>query len=143
MRSLVLKYVPTVLGLLFLYSGAYKVVYPGEATYALVALDLPKWLANSTIIAVTALEVYLGLILLLKKDLRFALSATTALMFAFTGFLWYLSTLASPPACGCLGLTGMFNSTKHDALFGIFRNCVILWALKLSYDYYFKKPATP
>jgi len=32
----------------------------------------------------------------------------------------------------------MFNSSKHEALFGVFRNCVILWALKLSFDHHFK-----
>jgi hypothetical protein len=36
----------------------------------------------------------------------------------------------------------MFNSSKHEALFGIFRNCVILWALKLTMDYHFK-PGEP
>jgi hypothetical protein len=46
--------------------------------------------------------------------------------------------MASPPACGCLGLTGLFNSSRHEALFGVFRNCAILWILKLSYDHHFK-----
>jgi len=59
-----------------------------------------------------------------------------------TGYLWYLSTLADPPKCGCLGLTGMFNSSKHEALFGVFRNCVILGALKLSFDHHFKPEQT-
>jgi len=47
---------------------------------------------------------------------------------------------SKPPSCGCLGLSAIFSSAKHEALFGLFRNVVILWALKLSYDYYFKKP---
>lgn len=44
-----------------------------------------------------------------------------------------------PPSCGCLGLTGIFKSRKQEALFGLFRNCLILWALKLAYDYYFPR----
>lgn len=60
------------------------------------------------------------------------------IMFVFTASLWYLSTLADPPKCGCLGLTGMFNSSKHEAFFGVFRNCAILWALRSSFDHHFK-----
>ena|SRR5437879_2751104 len=51
----------------------------------------------------------------------------------------YLSTLAHPPSCGCLRLTGIFKSRKQEALFGLFRNCLILWSLKLAYDYYFPR----
>ena len=60
------------------------------------------------------------------------------LMLAFSVFLWHLSTMAHPPACGCMGLTGMFTSTKKAALFGLARNCLILWGLKLSYAHYVK-----
>src|SRR5260221_6775285 len=130
---------PVALGGPFLISGTYKLFHPGEATFAMMALDLPVWLSKSTIMAVTALELYLGFVLLLRKDLRWGLSLSTALMLAFTVFLWYLSTLAHPPACGCLGLTGMFRSTKQEAIFGLVRNCLILWGLKLSYDFYFKR----
>jgi len=42
-----------------------------------------------------------------------------------------------------MGLTGMFHSTKKAALFGLARNCVILWGLKLSYDYYLKPGPLP
>jgi hypothetical protein len=137
--SIIAKHFPALLGLLFLYSGSHKFYRPGETTYALLALDLPFWLANAAIVMVTATELYLGAILLLKKDLKISLISSTLLMFAFTTFLWYLSTLANPPSCGCLGLTGMFDSSRHDAVFGIFRNFLILFGLKLSYDFYFPK----
>jgi hypothetical protein len=131
------KYVPTLLGLLLLYSGAYKMLRPGEATLAIASLDFPYWVAHWTVIVVTGVEIYLGVILLGRIDLRYGLAATTGLIFVFTAFLWYLSTLANPPACGCLGLTGAFESGKKGAVLGIARNCVILWLLKLSRDYYF------
>jgi len=70
-----------------------------------------------------------------KLDLKYGLWAATGVLFAFTVFLWYLSTLANPPSCGCLGLTGLFKSNRADALFGIVRNVVILWLLKFAYDY--------
>ncbi len=135
------------LGALLLYSGLYKALSPADATFALVSLDLPYWLARWAIILVTAIELYLGLLLVGKIDLRYGLAAATLLMFAFTAFLWYLSTLANPPACGCLGLTWAFASGKRGAVLGIARNCVILWLLKTSYDYYFGdgrgRPAMP
>lgn len=137
---LISKHVPTLLGILFLYSGSFKLLFPGEAVFALEALELGHNLANVAVVAVTVLELYLGVILLFKIDLKYGLSAAMGLMFAFTVFLWYLSTLANPPKCGCLGLTGLFNSNKEAALFGLFRNVLILWALKLSYDYHFKAP---
>ncbi len=137
------KWTPILVGLLFIYSGFYKLLYPGEATMALVALDLPERLAIVMIATVTAVELYLGIILLFKLDLKYGLWAATGVMFAFTLFLWYLSTLANPPACGCLGLTGLFKSSRADALFGVGRNVVILWLLKFAYDYYCKSSAAP
>lgn len=135
------QYFPALLGLLLLYSGFYKVLHPGEATYALMALGAKSWLANTSVMLTTATELYLGLILLLRLDLRFGLIATTVLMSAFTVFLWYLSTLAHPPSCGCMGLTGIFGSTKKAAIFGLARNCLLLWGLKYSYEYYFRSTA--
>jgi Methylamine utilisation protein MauE len=136
MKILVAKITPSALGMLFIFSGLYKVLYPGEATYALMSLDAIHSFAGSIIIVATGLELYLGTILLLKIDMGYGLWAATVLMFVFTGFLWYLSTLAHPPSCGCMGLTGIFKSTKDAALFGLIRNCLILWCLKLSTDYY-------
>ena len=84
------------------------------------------------------------MLLLLRWDLKFALGVTTGLMLVFTVFLWYLSTLAHPPACGCLGLTGLFENSRAEALLGVARNCLILWALKWAYDaYYPKAPPVP
>ena len=138
MKDYIGKYVPLVLGALFIYSGVYKLIRPGEATYALVSLDLPPWIAVGSVMAATAIELYLGLILLFRTDLKIGLTVATIVVLAFTIFLWYLSTMAHPPSCGCLGLTGMFTSTKQAAVFGVARNCAILWGLKLAYDYYIK-----
>jgi hypothetical protein len=59
---------------------------------------------------------------------------STALVFVFTGYLFYRSTLAHPPSCGCLGLTGIFQNSRHEALLGLARNFLILWLIKWSYD---------
>ncbi len=139
MLNLLKKYTPAFMGVLFLWSGLHKVLHPAEATFALVSVGLPQAVANPAIIVATALELYLGLILLARSALKFAFICTTALLLAYTTFLWYLSTLAHPPSCGCLGLTGLFSSSKQEALFGILRNCALLWLLRLSYAHHFPK----
>jgi len=133
------KHVPALVGLLFLYSGVYKLLYPGQATAALLSLEVNRWLATYAIVSVTIVELYLGVILLLKIDLKYGLVFSMGVMFLFSVFLWYLITIAHPPSCGCMGLTALFKSNKHNALLGLFRNCVILWLLKLAYDYYSAK----
>jgi len=96
MRSLA-KQVPTIVGRLFLYSGVYKLFYPEQATAALLSLDVKIGVAIFTIISVTIVELYLGFILVLKIDLRYALVASMGVLFVFSVFLCYLSTLAHPP----------------------------------------------
>jgi hypothetical protein len=135
------KFAPTLIGLLFVYSGIYKLFYPGEAAYALETLKISYGLSSAAIFIVTVLEIYLGVLLLLKADLRYTLWMATGLMFAFTVFLWYLTTVVNPPTCGCFGLSGFFKNAKHAAVFGVFRNCLILWMLKAAYDYYCKAPS--
>ena len=143
MKQIFARHIPKLIGFVFLFAGGYKLLMPGQATMALESLNVPYGLANAIVIGLTLLELYLGLLLILQIDLKYALVFSTGLMFAFTGYLWYLSTLAHPPSCGCLGLTGIFKSRKQEALFGLFRNCLLLWALKLSYDFHFpRNPAT-
>jgi len=142
MGRVFLKHIPKLIGFIFIFAGCSKLLMPGQATTALESLDIPYGLANAIVIAVTILELYLGVLLILRIDLRYALVVSTCLMLAFTVYIWYLSTLAHAPSCGCLGLTGIFKSRKQEAWFGLLRNCLILWALKLTYDHHFpRKPA--
>jgi hypothetical protein len=140
MSKLIVTSLPVFVGMLLLYAATYKLITPGEATYAVTALNVPSAIASLTVGLVTAMELYLGLLLVLRVDLKYSLAVTAVLLLAFTGFLWYLLTLAHSPACGCLGLTGIFNTTKHAAIFGIFRNCMLLWAIWLSYNYHQSAP---
>ncbi len=105
---------------------------------ALVVLGFKLSLANAAIITLTVVELYLGGVLLLKLDLRYSLLVASGLLLAFTGFLWYLSLLAHPPSCGCMGLTHLFASNRQNALAGIVRNVIILWLLWWAYDDYGK-----
>jgi hypothetical protein len=142
MRRSLPKWVPTAVGLLLLYSGTYKLIHPGEAVMALVVLGFARAVADAIIIAVTILELYLGIVLAVRFDLKYSLGVATGLMLVFTGFLCYLSLLAHPPACGCMGFVHVFLSNRHNALAGMVRNVIILWLLKWTYDYYVKAPAT-
>ncbi len=140
MKASILKAVPMVVGLVFLYAGLGKLFYPVQAVSALESLSVPTRLAVLAVFAVITIELYLGIILILRMDLKWGLTASMALMFVFAVFLWYLGTRAKPPSCGCLGLTKIFTSSKQEAWFGLARNCVILWALKCSYDFHFGAP---
>jgi hypothetical protein len=137
MKELLLKRTPELTAAVFLWAGIHKAFHPGEAIFALVSLDLPFSLSSWIVEFATALELYLSILLFRKIDLRYGLRAATGLILVYTVFLWYLSTLAHPPSCGCLGLTGLFNSTKQEAIFGLCRNCVMLWLLWNCYNYYF------
>lgn len=128
------KQLPRIIGLLLIYTGAFKLLLPGQATTALETLGLSKGIASAVVVWALIAELYLGTLLILSIDQRFAIAASIVLMLLFTGYMFYLSTLAHPPSCGCLGLTGIFKSSKHAALFGLLRNCAILWALKFAYD---------
>ena len=133
-----LKHVPELVGIIFVFAAMFKLLHPGQATVALESLDVPYELASTIVFGVITIEFYLGVLLIAQIDSKYALASSMGLMFVFTVYLWYLSMLARPPSCGCLGLTGVFNSNKQEALFGLFRNCAILWALKLSYDHNFR-----
>jgi hypothetical protein len=129
MRAPLARYITLLLAVLFLWAGIYKLLYPGHATMALVSLGASRGIAKGLVAAIIAIELYLGSILLLKLDLKYALVLATCTIFTFTLYLFYLTTLTSPPSCGCLGLTGMFRNSREEAVWGVARNCAILWAL--------------
>jgi uncharacterized membrane protein YphA (DoxX/SURF4 family) len=143
MRIPATKQIPRVIGALFLYSGLHKLFYPGEATLGLETLGASSGLAAAAVVTVVIAELYLGVLLLTGVDLRYAMALSTAMMLVFTGYLFYLSTLAHPPSCGYLGLSGIFTSSRQAAFFGLARNCLILWGLKLAYDSRFRKKEPP
>jgi hypothetical protein len=143
MRSPYHRYFPPLLGALFILAAIAKLLHPGLATMALESLDLPTSWAQAIVACVTGLELYLGAILIFRLELKWALVFSTLVMSAFTVYLFYLSTLAHPPSCGCLGLTGIFQNSRHEALLGLARNCAILWLIKWAYDRHFPKVVSP
>lgn len=96
MKTWILRHTPTLVGVMFLWAGFYKLLYPGQATMSLETLNVPYAVAKALITATIIAELYLGVILVRRLDLRFGLSMAMGLMFLFTGYLWHLSTLADP-----------------------------------------------
>src|SRR5439155_23938420 len=105
MMQFLLNHTRKLIGVMFGYAGIYKLLYPGQATMALVAVDVPYGLSNAIVLVVTMIELYLAVLLTLQIDLKYAMAVSMAIMLGFTIYLWYLSMLANPPSCGCLGLT--------------------------------------
>ncbi len=137
MRALIARYTPFLVGVLLIYAGVSKLIHPAQAVYALESLDIPQWIARASVGSLTVVEMYFGILSFIRSEVRYVLVGVGVLMFGFTVFLWYLTTLANPPSCGCMGLTGMFSSNRQAAFWGLVRNCLILWCLKVSYDYHF------
>ena len=129
MRASFVRYFILLLALLFLWAADYKLLYPGRATMALVSLGVSSGIAKGIVATVTVLELYLGIILIFRLDLKYGLIVASATLLIFTVYLFYLTTLATPPSCGCLGLTGIFQNSREEAVWGIARNCAILWVL--------------
>ena len=100
--NLLYRCTPCLLGLVFLFSGTYKILHPSSAILALRALDIPNPIGSGVILVVTLLELYLGILLIARVSLRYAIIASSSLLLGFSFFLFYLSLLAHPPACGCM-----------------------------------------
>jgi hypothetical protein len=128
-RFLIGQWSPYIVGGLLLYAGILKIVFPSQSVYALKALAVPTDLAKALVLTVTALELFLGSLLLSRCNLNFVLRSTLALFCGFTVFLWYLSTWAHGPSCGCLGLSDVFYSERANAVLGIVRNCAVMLML--------------
>lgn len=126
--------IPRAMGVMFLWAGLYKVVFLGQAIASLEALEVPRLLADRLVLLATSAEIYLGFLLFFKIAPRFAMRLAISVLFLFSTYVFYLSTLADPPSCGCLGLTGIFKNSRHQSFFDLTRNVLLLWAMTLSYS---------
>ena len=116
-------------GALILWAGMHTIWQPAEVALALAVLVMNIKVSTALAICVAVIEVHVGLLLLLRRSSEGALRAGLLLLFGFTVFLWYLRNFASLPSCGCPGLHGLFSSNRQAALFGMFRNVVLILLL--------------
>lgn len=111
-RSWILTGIRLLLGVLFLISGTGKLIESGDARYMveLMATEF-YWLIEYTgpiVIALSVLELLLGLLLLLKKWLATALTASILLFLFFIGVLGYFYLQGmNVDSCGCFGAFGL------------------------------------
>ena len=124
-------WIPQVIGFLFLYAGAVKLVKPGDMMIVATFLRFPADLRTAFIISVALIEVWLGLALLIAPERRSSRWSAIACLTVFIWYLVYLVQLANPPSCGCGGLLALFNSNRANAQFGLFRNVLFVCALLL------------
>jgi len=118
--------VPLLTGLLLAYAGFLKMVHPADSVLSLESLGSPRLVAELLIGTICAVELYLAFCLWLHPKDRANIMVTMCVFFLFTTYLTYLGTLADPPSCGCMGLTGVFESNKKNALVGAARNAILL-----------------
>jgi hypothetical protein len=105
-----LKLIPYLIGAVFFVSAAFKLVIPKEAKFALEAIGVPESLSGGAIMAMCAIEFFIGMNLLLLNRTTAYLRISTCLLFAFTAFLLFL--IAFRPqvkSCGCTGLEHVIN----------------------------------
>ena len=127
---------PTIVGFIFLYAGIYKLITPVQAIAALTSIGFSTSISLALVCLITVIELHLGITLTTRLDLRFSLIAAITVLFTFSLFLFVLSTMANPPSCGCMGLGEIFRSSRHNAMFGLLRNCALMWLLSAGYSYY-------
>jgi len=128
-----LKAAPYLTAALFIWAGVSKALFPAQAVLALESLDLPRWTAETLVTIAAAVEIYLAAMLCLKQHRQVAIIGSMVCLLVFTGYLFYLSRMANPPSCGCLGLTGIFKSNKQAAIIGLLRNGVLIATLNACY----------
>jgi hypothetical protein len=130
MRMLV-RAIPYLLGVLFLYAGTYKGVNTGRTTESLMAINVPLGVAFALTLAVASVELYVACILLLSKHKLYPLCSAAGCLVIFTLYLVYIRTLANPPDCACGPLLEVFNTMYGSATFGILRNALLLLLVAL------------
>lgn len=115
------------LGVLFLISGIGKLINSSDARY-LVELMATEyyWLIEYTwpiVLALSVLELLLGLLLLFNRLLRTALAGSILLFLFFIGVLGYFYLQGmNVENCGCFGAFGFASGIE----FTLIRNAVLL-----------------
>lgn len=126
------RIVPWLCGLLFLISGIHKAWSPAEAVLGLEFIGVPRALSEWTVPFVATVELSLGTALFSANLHRNLLVACQVLLVVFTLYLSYLASMVDPPNCGCLGFEPAFRDARHGALFGIFRNFILICGLHIT-----------
>ena len=126
-KSISLIAIRIFLGVIFLFSGIGKLINGADARY-LVELLATKyfWLieyAGPIVIMTSIIELFLAVLLLWDKFLRWALTGTLFMLVAFSSVLGYFySQGMKVESCGCFGAFGFASGIE----FTLIRNAVLL-----------------
>ncbi len=111
--NLIRSFGPVILGLLFVVAGIAKVLDPWSFLGSLSGYGVPGWMRTPVALLLPAIEVGVGVMLLLRWQVRLAATAAAALMAVFlvaVGYGWAAGTLDE---CGCFG--PMMEREPRDA----------------------------
>ncbi len=134
------KTIPYACAGVFALAAVLKALFPAEAVLGLEGLQISRPMAEAIVFVITAFEAQISLNLIAYPISRTAVLSAAILLVFLNLYLGYLITLANPPSCGCLGMIGLFKSSRHAALFGIVRNTLLIFALALHFRHYCTTP---
>ncbi len=128
------RFLRWILGTVFIYSGATKLLAPRTFAVLIDAYGLvPDMLLMPVAVALPAMEVIAGFGLLV--DLRGSLGVITGLMLMFVAILGYGILLGLDVDCGCFGPGDPEAEAFHGLRPALYRDLVMLAAIAVLYGW--------
>jgi hypothetical protein len=132
-KTTIINCIPLLVGIVLVAAGMAKSADPITLRTALAWNGIPgSWVSNVALLIVQV-EIVLGLAMLFRVSERATTIIAIVMFIVFSLQLGYFLTSASPPSCGCLGKLRLFENTRNETLFGLFRNILILGGLIMFY----------
>ncbi len=126
------RFIRWIIGTVFIYSGAAKLIEPQHFAVLIDAYGLvPDALLMPVAVILPALEVFAGAGLLV--DVRGSLGAVTALLLLFVLILSYGIHMGLDVDCGCFGPDDPEAEAFHGLKLALYRDLVMLAAIGLLY----------
>lgn len=115
-------------GALIGIAGLLKAIDPGDGILALVGVGVSRSLAGFTILAISGIEIGLGVRLLVGRQVVNALYASAVLIAGFTVYLVAIWITNPSAECGCFGALDQWWATGSPGA-GVLRNLLLIGAL--------------
>lgn len=117
-------------GSMFAFSFIHKLLHIDQVFANLFSAGFGHDGSRVALFASVAADVTCAMFLLTPGSRMRGCVIALATLFVYSLYLTYLLTLAAPPPCGC-GIAEFFESAKHNAVLGLFRNSVLMVVLIL------------
>ncbi len=122
----------TITGIVFMAAAIGKSWFPEETAKTLQLVGIPLWASQVGVRIVAAVELAMGLAMVLGWRSRVLIGTAVALLVAFTMVLIRLAMVDSSHSCSCLGPI-LDQWSGHSVYFGIGRNAVLIALLTLAW----------